>query len=314
MPEFTNLSDPSQAGHYSRTCPICGTPSNKAKTYLNGNYDPARLTEFSFASRKDPEYMCHHMVQCLECDLVYVTAPPTSESLKEAYHRASYDSNEEADDAAAAYAKAIAPALRKLANRTNALEIGTGTGIFLEHLREYGFQDVIGIEPSRAAILAAPDARQKYIREGVFIEADFRPESFDLVCCFMTLEHVRDPSHLANSVMRLLRPGGVFVTVTHDYKSIVNRVLGKRSPIIDIEHMQLFSRPSIDALFVRSGYRAVSVSSFVNRYQFSYWTRLAPIPAPVKAVMGSLFQKRLLPNLRFGINVGNMIAYGYKSS
>jgi SAM-dependent methyltransferase len=100
-----------------------------------------------------------------------------------------------------------------------------------------GFSELVGVEPSTAAIAAAPENRRQWIREGIFREADFSPSSFDLICCFMTMEHVPDPKVISDAAFRLLKPGGAFVTVTHDYRATVNRVLGKRSPIIDIDHM-----------------------------------------------------------------------------
>ena len=138
----------------TRACPVCNTSSSMAHLFLKENINPAMLSEFSFASRKTPEYMCHQMVHCPACDLVYVDSPPAVEVLAEAYHVAEYDSTEEANDAARAYARAITPVLRQLTRREVALEIGTGTGVFLEHLAAAGFRELVGVEPSTAAIAA----------------------------------------------------------------------------------------------------------------------------------------------------------------
>ena len=70
--------------------------------------------------------------------------------------------------------------------------------------------------------------------------------------------------------------------MTHNYRSNVNRALGSRSPIIDIEHLQLFSTASIRELFERSGFAAVSTREFINRYSLAYWARLAPMPRGAK--------------------------------
>ena len=88
--------------------------------------------------------------------------------------------------------------LARLPRRDAALEIGTGTAAFLARLSDAGFGEVVGVEPSVAAIAAAPSARKSWIREGIFREKDFAPESFDLICCFMTLEHVLDPRELVD--------------------------------------------------------------------------------------------------------------------
>lgn len=279
---------------------------------MEESFDKARLSGFSYASRKEPEFMCHRLVQCTVCDLVYVNDPPKQDELAAAYHVAEYDTSEEADDAASAYIRAIAPLLAHLPQKQRALEIGTGNGIFLEKLASLGFSDLVGVEPSTAAIAAAPERRRAWIREGIFREADFEPETFDLICCFMTMEHVADPGAIARSAFRLLRRGGAFVTVTHDYRSLVNRMLGKRSPIIDIEHMQLFSARSIDELFKRSGYADIHVRTFSNSYPIPYWIRLAPLPRFMKRIAISTLTALGAGRLNLAFNVGNTCAYGFR--
>jgi len=258
--------------------------------------------------------MCHRLVQCPTCDLVYADEPPGDNELAHAYHVANYDSAEEADDAAKAYIRAVQPTLSCLRRREAALEIGAGTGVFLEHLARAGFTKLVGVEPSAAAIAAAPEHRRVWIREAMFHEEEFAPESFDLVCCFMTMEHVRDPESVARSARRLLRPGGAFVAVTHDYRSLANRVLGRRSPIIDIEHMQLFSRRSIRYLLESCGYSGVTVNAFRNTYSLRYWTRLAPLPRGVKQGLLRLMAAVGMDQAKIGLNVGNLIAAGFRNA
>ena len=291
---------------------MCNTDAEEATLFAEENIDRNKLSGFSFASRKEPEFMCHRLVQCPKCDLVYVDRPPSAIELAHAYHVAEYDSSEEAGDAAQAYIRALEPTLKRLARREKALEIGTGTGIFLEHLSGAGFSDLMGVEPSSAAIAAAPAHRQQWIREAIFDERDFEPATFDLICCFMTMEHVRDPNVIARGAFRLLRPGGAFVTVAHDYRSLVNRLLGKRSPIIDIEHMQLFSKRSMHYLMTGSGYADVTVRPFVNTYTVRYWLRLAPLPRALKRALSTGMATLGADRMKIGINVGNLIAAGFK--
>lgn len=304
--DWAHLSD-----RVSRDCPVCGSPPARARVFLRERIDPTRLNEFSFASRKEPEFFNYRMVQCLDCDVVYVDQPPSQQALAQAYHMADYDSAEEADDAAAAYLRELEPTLARL-GKGAALEIGAGTGGLLGGLYAKGFERVLGIEPSSAAIAAAPANRRAWIKEGVFREGDYQPESFDLICCFMTLEHVREPFEITESVRRLLRPGGAFVTVTHDYRGLVNRLLGRRSPIIDVEHMQLFSQASIAALFKRAGYCDITVKPFANRYAISYWTRLMPVSPRMKRGALNGLGRLGLDRRKLSLNVGNMIAVGIR--
>ncbi|WP_445146002.1 class I SAM-dependent methyltransferase [Dyella sp. Tek66A03] len=296
---------------HHRPCPICHRFPAHAKIFLEERIDPEKLNEFSFSSRKEPEHLCYQMVRCPDCDLVYVDRPPSQGALANAYHTADYDSSEEANDAASSYIRAFTPALLRI-HKGSALEIGTGTGIFLEELTRFGFGAVAGVEPSTAAIAAAPAHRRAWIREGIFVGEDFPAASFDLICCFMTLEHVRDPLDIAESAYRLLKPGGAFLTVTHDYRSSVNRLLGGRSPIIDIEHMQLFSGRSVSALLERAGYVQVEAAPFTNRYSLRYWNRLMPFPASVKKSFNAILSAVGLAQMKLSLNVGNSAAVGFK--
>ena len=256
--------------------------------------------------------MSHRLVTCPECDLVYAPQPPTGNELATAYHQAHYDSTQEAEDAADAYAQAIKPALSRLQGRGAALEIGTGTGVFLLRLQQAGFQNLVGIEPSTAAIAAASIEQRAWIRQGVFEETAFAPASFDLICCFMTMEHVLDPGDVARAALKLLRPGGAFVTVTHNRRSLVNRLLGRGSPIIDVEHMQLFSDASLKALFKRNGYESIEVNAFSNRYALRYWLRLTPLPASIKNLISRGLASVGLDSFKLSVNVGNTLGVGFK--
>lgn len=295
-----------------RSCPVCDSDSS-AKLFLKKNFNPDRISSFSFASRKLPEFMCHQLMQCEICDLVYANEPPDQSVLAQAYHAASFDSAQEADDAAAAYENAIKPVLSKLNCKDRALEIGAGTGTFLEVLKKNGFQIAHGVEPSSAAIDAAPEHRKSWIKESIFKESDFEPSSYDLICCFMTLEHVRDPNEIVSAAMRLLKPGGAIALVTHDYRSHLNRILGKRSPIIDIEHMQLFSDKSIKQILQRNGYSSIDVKSFHNCYALRYWMRLFPIPNQFKKIIIKILEFTGTADIKLKLNVGNIIAYGFRA-
>jgi len=295
-----------------RACPICGSGSDKSEPFLSDSRDERLLSASSFASRKVPEFMSHAMVRCRVCDLAYVDRPPSVEELAASYHSADYDSAEEAEDAADAYAHAIEPVLARLPNRGAALEIGTGTGAFLERLSRAGFRDLVGIEPSTAAIAAAPAHRRAWIREGIFEGSDFPPGSFDLICCFMTLEHVQDPGALVAAAHRLLRPGGAFVAVTHDRRAWLNTILGRRSPIVDVEHMQLFSAESATGLLARNGYTNVGGESFWNRYRPSYWLRLLPISRSVKEQLTGKLRGSWMDAHRIPMNVGNFMSWGFR--
>ena len=102
------------------------------------------------------------------------------------------------------------------------------------------------------------------------------------------------------------------MSVTHDHKSFVNQVLGKKSPIVDIEHLQLFSKKSIVELLQRSNFNSIGEFSFFNRYSLRYWVRLFPFPKNLKRQILRALVFTRLGNVKIALNVGNTMAWGQK--
>jgi SAM-dependent methyltransferase len=295
-----------------RDCPVCGLPASNGEPFLDRRIDSEKLSAFSYASRKTPEYMCYTLVRCPGCDVVYANESPSAVEIENAYHEAAYDSKEEAVHAAESYERALRHTISTMIDRKGALDIGTGTGIFLKYLQTHGFTGLVGVEPSQAAIEAADDDIQSFIREGLFLPSDFASGSFSLITCFMTLEHVSDPSSLVRDCLALLKPGGVMAVVVHDQRAWNNRLLGARAPIIDIEHLQLFSKASVAELFRRSGFVDIESSSFWNSYRLTYWNRLFPTPVFLKRILEKLLGITGLGNAKLSMNVGNLMVVARK--
>jgi SAM-dependent methyltransferase len=267
-----------------RACPVCGNTDGTRELYPE-RLSAKRLDAMSYASRKEPDYMSLRMVVCPHCDLLYAPRIPPEEFLARAYAETGYDSGAEARAAAASYAEALSGMLDQLPDRASALEIGTGNGALLTHLQEFGFGELVGIEPSREAARGADRAVRDLIRVEGFDPSLWPAGHFTLVIANQTLEHVHDPFRLLGAARRLLRPGGALMIVSHNYRHWLMRLLGARSPIIDIEHLQVFSPASLAFSLRRAGFGEPRIRSFVNRYPLRYWVRLMPVPALLKRPM-----------------------------
>jgi len=282
--------------------------------FASEHIDKSRMSEFSYASRKTPEFMRLRMVECASCDLVYAPLPPTFEQLHAAYKEASYDSSEEAEFAAATYARILKPHLPEKSARTCALDIGAGNGALLPKLHGLGYGAVVGVEPSHSAIVTASPAVAPLLREGMFDREIIHDIVPDLVVSCMTMEHVDDPGGVLKTVHEVLAPGGLAALVVHNRRGLLNRVLGLRSPIMDIEHLQLFSPKSVKELLRRAGFTHIRISPFANTYPLRYWIRLLPLPSHIKGRLHSILQGIGLASLPIAMRVGNMVAVGVKES
>jgi len=294
-----------------RCCPVCQS-EEQTTIFAEADYDLSRLDEYAFASRKLPEYMRYRLIRCPACELVYASPVPAAQSLATAYEEASFDSAEEAGCAARTYGQLLPRILDRIPHRDAALDVGTGDGAFLAELAACGFRRVMGVEPSSAPIAAAKPEVREWIRQGVFREGDFAPDSLSLLTCFQTIEHLPDPAALCRSALRLLQPGGAVLFVGHNYQAMINRLLGLRSPILDIEHLQIFAPAAMKEMLTRCGFVGIEVRSIVNRYPLHYWLKLTPLPRRVKVALTASLKRIGLGHLQIAIPAGNMAAWAFK--
>ena len=293
-----------------RACPICGATSERE--LAPANFDPGRLDAYAFASRKRPEHMHFRLMLCEACDLAYASPAPAAQVLETAYDGAAFDAVEESRCAAATYAAFLPAIARALPDRAGALDIGTGDGAFLGRLVAAGFEDVVGVEPSAAPITAAEPGLRARIRHTPFRSSDFGAEQFRLVSCFQTLEHVADPLQLCADALRILKRPGAFLIVCHDRRALLARLMGRRSPIYDIEHLQLFSPRSVRALLARAGFGRVELRTVVNRYPASYWAKLLPAPTRLKDSLLGALAATGVGRLPIAAPVGNLAAIAWR--
>jgi SAM-dependent methyltransferase len=273
-----------------------------------------KLNQFAFASRKIPEYMHYRLLHCGTCDLLYASPVLPPQKIASAYEEAAFDSGEEAHYAARSYAEFLPRIVRRLGDLEGALDIGTGDGAFLEELLREGFTKVEGIEPSKAPILAAKPDIRPLIRLGLFDPKDYPAESLSLISCFQTLEHLTEPMETCQAAYQILKKNGAFFAVCHNRASLPNRLLGKKSPIFDIEHLQLFTPRSAKALMEKAGFSHVEVRSFMNVYPLHYLVKLMPFPNKTKETLTRLLKRAGIGRLPFFLPAGNMAVIGFKKS
>ncbi len=294
-----------------RLCPLCGD-TDASTLFAQARFDPARLGEFAYASRKLPEYMHHRLMLCSRCDVIYASPVPDTSELESAYETAAFDSQQEAAYAAETYITSLRSVFDRLPDRVGALDIGAGDGAFCGELMSIGFSNVTGLEPSSAPIAAAAENVQACLRKEMFAPGLFPPAQFSLVTCFQTIEHVSSPAQLCHQAVRLLKPGGALCLVAHNRRAISCRLLGRRSPIFDIEHLQLFSPMSLQHLFAEAGLRSIVVKPLYNRYPISYWTRLFPFPSAIKTALLWSLRASHAGQIPLLLPAGNLLAYGFR--
>jgi SAM-dependent methyltransferase len=297
----------------TRTCPLCHSLDD-SQSFAEANVDLEELDGFAFASRKLPEYMHWRLMECRRCDLLYANPAPSLEDLAALYRDAAFDSRDEARLASRTYGRLLRRIIPRLPDKLRAVDVGTGDGVFLRELLAAGFREVVGIEPSAAPIAAAAAEIRPLIRHDIFRPDLFPADSLSLITCFQTIEHLADPLAFCRDAWRALKPGGALFLIGHNRKALSARLLGRKSPIFDIEHLQLFSPASVRCLLTASGFDRVQVQTVYNRYPIRYWAQLFPFPKGLKSQILAALQRSGVGGWTLPLAAGNLAIFGFKGA
>ncbi len=288
----------------STRCALCETPGNATELY------PARLPTGAFnrtvfSARRPPDRIHYRLVRCRTCGLVR-SDPTAAESLVNAlYARSRFTYAAEAGNLRRTYGRYLARTRRWAAPSGSLLEVGCGNGFFLEEALRRGFRPVVGVEPGRDAVARAPSHLRPHIRNDILRPGLLPPGRFDRVCLFQVLDHIAEPGDFLAECFRLLRPGGVVLCLNHNVETLSARLLGERSPIIDVEHPYLYSPMTLRALFERAGFEVCEAGPVWNRYSLGYFAGLLPVPASVRWAVHRLLAGTGLHRLPAWLPLGN---------
>ena len=290
----------------SNICPLCINKKNETKTFLKKNINHQIIGEFSYSSRKVPEFMNYELLKCDVCTFIYAINIPNLERVNNDYKNSTFVSADDADDAALTYYNKIREKIN-IMNFDSALEIGAGSGSFIAKLKKLGFEKITGVEPSISSIEFAKNEIKAHLINDVFETAKIEKNAYDLVCCFMTMEHVHDPLYTIKKSFEILKNDGKIILVTHNCEHLLHKFLGKKSPIIDVEHLQLFSSKSIFQILDINNFTNIEIFNLKNKYNLKYGVSLLPLPYIIKKMIIKILNFLGFHNFKLRLDVGNIM-------
>jgi 2-polyprenyl-3-methyl-5-hydroxy-6-metoxy-1,4-benzoquinol methylase len=232
----------------------------------------------------DSDYAIAQLYRCSQCGFLF-TGVRSAEELRELYDaeyfyeflgRGAYEED-------AAQRRYEANLRVELVSRYVAsgrlLEIGAASGYFLDAAQKAGFS-VSGIEPVTEV---AEQARAQFgvdIAIGFLEDIALEPRSFDVVCAWHVLEHLRDPADAVERIAGALAPGGYFVAEVPNIDSLVakRRKLGWR-PLDLRHHVGHYNITAMTALLERAGLKVVHTETFPTIAYAKPATAIRPLVA-----------------------------------
>lgn len=222
----------------------------------------------------------YNLCRCEACGYIFDNPRPTLQAITKFYSRPKkYDTWLVAEASREQLWKRRLKKLLKHAEHGNLLDVGTGTGQFLNLARPH-FNRVFGTEISQTAIEIAKDKYGLDVAQGQIEDSNLPKNSFDTITLFHVLEHVPEPSKTIARCLELLKAGGVLlICVPNDVQAWTSKIkiLGKKlglapfqkfSPKLGVPlvftsseiHLSHFTSPVLKRFLEQRGLRVIAES------------------------------------------------------
>jgi SAM-dependent methyltransferase len=203
------------------------------------------------------------IVQCNGCQVRFTQDVPDADSIGPYYKAESYISH---TDTRKGLVNQLYHSVRSLTLKSklalvkevsgmgkgSLLDYGSGTGAFLDTMRNAGWQ-VNGLEPDDTARNVAKDRYGLDLHSPAELQ-DMAPASFDVITLWHVLEHVHDLHHTLDGLEKALKPGGTLLIAVPNYTSGDAVHYGEFWAAWDVpRHLYHFSPASMKTLLERHG-------------------------------------------------------------
>ena len=154
------------------------------------------------------------------------------------------------------------------------LELGCGRCETLRVFSELGFS-AFGVDSSKKSKEYAPNSiKEVKISDLENDELPFSSEQFDIIFSKSVIEHISDPSSLMKEILRILKPGGIVITLTPEWVSQIETFYE------DPTHVHPYQPKGLEDLLIMSGFTDTSSEIFFYHeylWNSTFWRSIASI-------------------------------------
>lgn len=299
-----------------RTCSICETnqfshvsvTSNVAAEFVSFSELEDSWSGF-FKEAKKPFFTYH---KCAKCNLLFCPTFFNQNQLSDLYANMADNTAKQDVTLLRKTQKSYYDVFSKYIPTINGdyFELGPDIGLFTENIEPSAYQKIWLAEPNQAVwdVLKTTVQDSQYSLFSDFLTDDPIPDdSLKSAVMIHVLDHLLNPVETLTHLHKKMKKGAILLLVTHDYSSLLSKLLNHRWPAYCLQHPQLFNAKSMKAILDKSKFETLTIKKSYNYFPPGYL---------LNHLLWSLNVKKItLPSLNFlsfPIKLGNIITIAQK--
>lgn len=243
--------------HTYRKCPVCGCTVAKELFPVNLYVEDMGLPN------------CYSAVQCDYCGMCYANTTATKEDYERYYSKFNYYGCHPGGVKSEVYLRqeTIADILKQYSDpEQNIVDIGFGRGELLEKLRERGFTNISGMDPSEESVQMLQEKGIHGFCGSIFDPATSENEGkFDVAIMTEVMEHLLFPQQAIQNLKMLLRGEGYVILSIPLYEDLSQYHLSLLH-LIHHEHINFFSATSFRFFMELNGFCEIELKKEHREY------------------------------------------------
>lgn len=297
-----------------RNCPGCGS-TKYTDAVIKSKTSPMNV---SFSEIKEywsgffKEKIVFDYVRCKCCSLLYNSRYFDQDELNDLYKSMAPNMEIATESLIASTQVGYIDILDRYAKYDSGyMELGPDVGHFVKHIvKKKKNSSIVLIEPNISVhekLANIGQCSSIQIFDDISIVDTLVDGSLSEVVMIQVLDHLLDPGDILERLNTKLKSGGVIFTVTHNERSLMAKVLGKRWPAYCLQHPQVYNKKSIANILNRAGFKVVDIKPTKNYFEIGFLLKqLAWIFGMKIELTHKLFRNKV------GLKLGNIATIAIK--
>lgn len=238
----------------NRKCPICD--SNSKTILYKQNFNNLTISPIKK----------YDVVYCDDCNFIFADNIPNQKYFNKYYSRISrYEFQHNVGLVSDKYKKQMEKLANilsfRIKNNFSILDMGCSTGTFLSIMKERGYTNLTGVDPSQSCVDLVKNKYHINAVKGT-ISSYETEDKYDVIVMSAILEHVVDINNSIEKIKSLLKPDGIILFEVPDANRFKDFIFTPFQQFSQ-EHINFFTKESFDNLCIKHNLNIVySRSSF----------------------------------------------------